>query len=170
MTRLESLIALHNIHNLSSPGAIDLTALIEGYWERYSAMPYFVQAMTVRWQSRGETQTIFMLNDWLSEPESSAQRRHARAHEFAHLFANHRGSEFIMWGKEAGPLCEGLETFIHSKQEHQCESISSVLLVPMWMLKELDKQGADSSYVAGVLDVPEHLVGLRWAVYERFGR
>jgi hypothetical protein len=69
---------------------------------------------------------------------------------------------------DVGSHCEELEDYIYSKQEHQCECIADLLLVPLWMLQEL--KGHDGEYVAGVLYVPEHLVALRWAIYRRYGR
>lgn len=167
LVRLEGLIKRHQLHTLTSPGPICLDPVLEAYESVYASMPYFVQAVTFRWREAGERITLVSLNEGLQEPQESANRRHAQAHEFAHLWANHKGTEFIMWGVAALPRCTGLDSYIHSKQEHQCECIAAVLLVPVWMLRELE---GDSAYVAGVLDVPEHLVRLRWDVFQRFGR
>ncbi len=132
-------------------------------------MPNIVQAMTVRWdKDEEELQTLFVLNDWLDAVEASAHRRHARAHELGHMVARHCGDKFVMWSENAGAQCAGLDKYTHDKQEHQCECIAALLLVPLWMLRELE--GYDTGYVARLLDVPPHLVALRWAIFKRYAR
>lgn len=168
LIRIEKLVKVHDLHDLPSPGPVDISPAIEEYQQAYRDMPYYVQAMTVRWRESAETVTIFNLNGWLEALEASADLRHARAHEFAHVLLGHKGTQFIMWSAEVQARCEGLESYMSSKQEHQCECISSLLLVPVWMLQALDSD--DRGYIAATLDVPEHLVTLRWEIYQKLGR
>ena len=67
-----------------------------------------------------------------------------------------------------GELPGTFDLWMDRNQERQCEYVAAYLLVPARALREM--KGMEASYAARVLDVPEHLVGLRWEIWRKWGR
>lgn len=124
-------------------------------------------AVTQRWKTAGKSYTDVAFNGILVEPEWTAAYRHAVVHEWAHLFCKHRGDLFILWQRERDAAVHDFDCFINDYQERQCEYVAAFVLVRAEALKML--HGETNSYVARVLDVPVHLVELRWWLLSRFG-
>lgn len=132
----------------------------------YGVAPPTVLAVTQRWQRGRERFTDVGFNNKLREPEWTAHNRHAIVHEWAHIFCRHRGDFFIMWRRGAGP--DPFEQFINDIQERQCEYIAAYMLVKRKALLEL--RDASNAEIAAIVDVPEHLVSLRWYIWFRHQR
>lgn len=171
LDRLDRLIRRYRLHEGDRRQPVNLERVLEGFVDGYWGLPGEVQAVTARWKGRrsGTSGRRFtrIAFDWgLKEPEESARKRHAGAHELAHVIGRHRGDLFVMWRPEREPA--GFEKHMGRVQERQCEYIAAYLLVPLGSLKEMEHE--EGGYVARVLDVPEHLVRLRWEIWQRFGR
>ena len=125
-----------------------------------------VLAVTQRWQRGRKRFTDVSFSGLLSEPEWTAERRRAVVHEWSHIYCRHRGDLFILWkeGFHATPI----ECFANDIQERECEYISAYILVRLAALRGM--RGESSEYIARQIDVPSHLVELRWWILGRFGR
>lgn len=168
MDRADRLIAKYHLHDGDALVPVNMDGVIEAIHAEwcYTRMSPMVYARTSRWREGREKFTDINYSSRLSAPAMSAIKRHATAHEFAHIFCRHCGDYFIMWRR--GIECRGFEKWADNKQEAQCEVLSSYFLVRMEALFEIGNEG--SRYVALVLDVPAHLVEIRWAIWRRFGR
>jgi hypothetical protein len=172
LKRLEGLIQKHKLH-ASDLEPVNLSAAMEPFDQGYSALPHSVLALTVRWRS-SQLRRQFVRVTYarrLGEPEESARRRHAQAHEFAHIIMRHRGEHFVMWdgeGEREASACEGFAKYVRSRQEMECEQVAAYLLVPLLALQIW--HGENSQYIAHMLDVPVHLVETRWHIWRKFGR
>lgn len=105
-------------------------------------------------------------NTTLRELEASAIRRHARAHEYGHVLCDHKGDLFVRWRAQREP--GGFDRWLDRVQERQCEHVAAYLLVPLKALEGM--AGLQKSHIARVLDVPEHLVELRWEIWRKWGQ
>jgi hypothetical protein len=63
---------------------------------------------------------------------------------------------------------DGFALYVEGVQERECELVAACLLVPLAALVE--HVGCEASYIGRVLDVPGHLVELRWAICRRYER
>jgi hypothetical protein len=168
LNRLEELIQKHRLH-VPDLEPVNLSAAMEPFDQGYTTLPHAILALTVKWRSPQLRRQLVRVNyaRALGEPEESARRRHAQAHEFAHIFLRHRGEQFVMWdGRASG--CDELGKYVRSRQEKECEQVAAYLLVPLLALQIW--HGESSQYIADRLDVPVHLVEARWAIWRKFGR
>jgi uncharacterized protein DUF955 len=168
LNRLDRLIARHKLHagDPCQPVYVETLLDREPVTTYFGALSRKVQAYTTRWQRGVEKFTDITLSIKLREPSKTAIRRHAFAHEYAHVICKHQGDYFIMWEAQRG--VDAMECLLHDTQEKQCEYVAAYLLVPRLSLFQLANE--DAWYIARVLDVPLHLVELRWEVYRKFGR
>jgi hypothetical protein len=127
-----------------------------------------VVAYTVAWQpiTRRRRLVAVGYTRELHEPTESARLRHALAHEFGHVFERHDGDIFYLYRDGYDYRCWGLDECVMSFQDRQCEAIAAFVLIPAEALKEYGPEG--SEYLARMMDVPPHLVELRWQIWGRF--
>jgi hypothetical protein len=165
LNRADRIIRKFDLH--SGPD-IELRAVIEHFASVYTyvPMPALVVAITARWKGERRHYIRMRFNDELREPTESARDRHAQAHELAHVILRHRGDFWVMW--EAGGPCPGFWADLESLQERQCEYLAAYLLIPLRDLVALKNE--TQWYIARTLDVPEHLVELRWVIFRKFGK
>jgi hypothetical protein len=166
LDELDVLITAHRLHDHPlHPVPIDRA--IEKYPIRYVAqLPGNLMALIVRWK-RGEQDHVgIMFNAILQNPDQSARRRHAAAHELAHDLCDHKGSLLYMQGtSEDLSRCGSV---LGQRQEQECEYVAAYLLVPMLALFEAEGETIESA--AASLDVPPHLVALRLNIWHRHTR
>jgi len=165
LNRLDRLIARHNLHG-GAVTPVDLGRVVEAFTVGYRPFPPAVAALTMQWKSGDLEFARIAYNTSLREPSQAARKRHADAHEYAHIVCKHRGDLFVMW--RAGDTPGAFAEYVDRCQEQQCERVAAYLLVPVSALREL--AGMDTEYIAQVLEVPEHLVKLRWQIWRKFGR
>lgn len=160
LTGADRLIRSADLHAGEPPVAV--APLLDSYCVRWALTPPSVEAVTVR-----DREYVGMrFNTDLQEPQASARRRHAQAHELSHVLLKHRGDLWIMWRRdsEPDPFVEDLDGI----QERQCELLSAYLLIPLQSLYNLRHESRE--FVAAALDVPPPLVELRWAIWRKFGK
>jgi hypothetical protein len=168
---LRSLDALVKRHSLHHPKGepVSLLPVIEEYQAGYKTLPHQVLAVTGVWQQGNKRMARIAYDHALREITASARKRHADAHEFAHILLRHEGTEFILWDRTSKvDQCNGFSNYVLSKEESECESVAAFLLVPLLALVEW--RHMNSWWIARRLDVPEHLVDLRWTIWRKFGR
>lgn len=162
LNRLDKLIDWIGLHRGEPP--VQLCSLLENFAVGYSALPERVEAITVR---RAEQRYIGMrFNHELADWGATARKRHAEAHELAHVLLRHRGDFWIMYraGGRPGPF----DAFLDNIQERQCDLVAAYLLVPLAVLFEC--RGLSATEIAVRCDVPVLLVELRWIIWRKFGR
>ncbi len=141
---------------------VTLRVLIEEFFLGFSLLPEEILAISVHWRGRAGIR----LNSDLREPTRSRDKRHAEGHEFGHIHRRHNG-HFILWQADWSNSTE-LEKWLAHKVEREAELIAAYLLVRRRALDAM--QECESGYIARVLDVPEHLVRLRYEILENYGR
>jgi hypothetical protein len=165
LDRLDRLIKKHKLHGRGAE-PVDLSPLLEEFKTTYSDLPPDVEAALVRWRAHGHTFTRLLYHPDLRDPGHTARRRYAGAHELAHAICEHRGDLYMIW--RAGDHPNDADLYIDRCQEQECDRVAAYLLIPMEALREM--AGMDANYIAGVLDVPAHLVPLRWELWRKWGR
>ena len=165
LDRLDALAHSYELHCGPVDEPVNIWPALEKFTTAYLALPDPVRAMTLRWQRAGHRYVDITYNTGLREPERSAEKRYAAAHEFAHIFCRHRGDLFIMGRRHES---SSFERFVDDIQERQCEYVAAYLLVPMAALYAM--RGQSTADIAVVLDVPVHLVEVRWAIWRRLSR
>ncbi|MFL5735362.1 MAG: ImmA/IrrE family metallo-endopeptidase [Chloroflexia bacterium] len=165
LDRLDRLIEKHRLH-ASGAEPVDLSPLLDAFKIRYLDLPPDVEAALVRWRAHGKTFTRLLYQPDLREPAQSARKRYAGAHELAHAICDHRGDLYVMW--RAGEPPGDFDSHLDRCRERECDRVAAYLLVPMPALRELANM--DVEYIAAVLDVPAHLIPLRWEVWQRSAR
>lgn len=161
---LDAVIAEHGLHSGDPRVPVCPDVLLEAAIVGYCELPEPVLAISVQWDGDAG----ITLNSDLREPAQSAQKRHATAHEFGHIFLRHRGYYTLY---RDGGECAGRDNFgryLLRYQERECEIVSAYVLVRREALRLLE--GQEAAYVARVLDVPRHLVDLRWNTLGKFGQ
>jgi hypothetical protein len=166
LDRLDKLIEKYRLHSGGILQPVSMDRVLEAFTVEYRQMPPAVYAMTVRWVNYQREFVGITYNSKLKEPEASALKRHVSAHEYGHVVCSHKGDLFVMWRSEREP--GGFDHWLDRVQERQCEHVAAYLLVPLKALEEL--AGMEKSHIARVLDVPEHLVELRWGIWRKWGR
>jgi Zn-dependent peptidase ImmA (M78 family) len=166
LRKADLLIARHGLHLGDPCQPVDVECLVEQYTRNYWTFRDQVEAVALRFQVKERTYTDIVYNVDLFELSESARKRHATVHEFAHLFLKHEGDIFVM--QRGAAECRGLEWYVMTGQEAECERLSAYILTPLRALYQLHGMGAD--YIARTLDVPRHLVDLRFEVWRRFGK
>jgi hypothetical protein len=165
LDRLDWLIEKHNLHARGAE-PVDPSPLLEEFKTSYSDLPPDVEAALVRWRAHGHTFTLLLYHPDLREPNHTARKRYAGAHELAHDICEHRGDLYMIW--RAGDRPDERDLYLDRCRELECDRVAAYLLVPMGALREM--VGMDAGYIAGVLDVPTHLVPLRWELWSKWGR
>jgi putative CRISPR-associated protein (TIGR02620 family) len=145
---------------------VNLATVLDAISTEFQAMPDTVEAVLVRWKKYGKRFTQITFNDVLREPAYSARLRQAGAHEFGHVVCSHRGDLFVMW--RAGTDIDRFARHLDECQERQCDYVAAYLLVPLQTLRDL--KNMEASYIARQLDVPEHLVKLRFEIWKKHHR
>jgi hypothetical protein len=166
LNRLDNLIEKYRLHGGGILHPVNMEHVLEAFTVEYRQMPPAVHAMTVRWVNYEREFVGITYNVGLKEPEQSALKRHVSAHEYGHVACSHRGDLFVMWRSQKEP--GRFDHWLDRVQERQCELVAAYLLVPLKALKEME--GMERGYVARVLDVPEHLVEMRWDIWKKWGR
>ena len=139
-----------------------MAGLLEEAFTNYSTLPDPMLAISVQWY--GDAGITFNVD--LREPSRSHNLRHAQAHEFGHVHRKHRGYfSLLQGGWERKGTFDG---WLHNRRERECELIAAYLLVPGRALDEMED--FEPEYIAGVLDVPVHLVELRQEIRDRYKR
>jgi Zn-dependent peptidase ImmA (M78 family) len=183
---LDRTIAKYSLHsgaNLLQP--VNLERMLEAFWVEFEQMQWRVQALMMR-KPRGRWNREYVaitLNAELKEDWASHRRRHAKAHEYGHVIADHKGSIFVMKAMERMESREGeddeeepdldlevgsFDGWIETLQEKESEEVAAYLLVPGRVLRETP--GMERWYIARMLDVPEHLVKIRGEMLQKGGR
>jgi hypothetical protein len=168
LDRLDRLIRKHRLHARPCE-PVDLRPLLEEFSAGYRDLPWGIEALMVRWLSGGHDFVRVVYHPALSEPGASARKRYADAHEYAHIICRHRGSMFVVWqsrGSTVAPLA--FDRDIERCHEAECDRVSAYLLVPLPALKEM--ADLDPGEIARTLDIPRHLVDLRWQIYGKYRR
>lgn len=166
LNRLDREIAKKKLHQGDTLDPIYVFPLIQDLDWWYGLQADKARAVTQRWKQGRERFTDIGFDLALKEPELSAEHRRAIVHEWAHVFCKHRGDFFILWEDGEGP--EGFDRFVDDIQERQCDYVSAYILIKRSALIELkDRPGEE---IARILDVPEHLVELRWYIWRKHGR
>lgn len=164
---LDRVISRQQLHLGDPRDPVIPSVLLKDVSWYYGLTARHMLAVTQRWKAVGRRFIDVALNVALDEPEWTAERRHAVVHEWAHIFCKHRGDMFILWQKE-GSIVDDFDWFINNAQERQCEYVSAYILVRDAALKAM--HGETNAYIAQQIDVPVHLVELRWWIRGRFGR
>jgi hypothetical protein len=169
LDRLDRLIDRYALHKRGGSEPVSLVPLMEAFSAGYRSLPDEVEAVVVRWRYEGQKFVRVAYHHELREHTETARKRHAEAHEYAHIVCRHRGDMFVMW--KAGEDEEEVDPFerhISRCQEGECDLVAAYLLVPLVAIWE--HQGMEAGYIARVLDVPANLVELRYAIWRRHGR
>lgn len=163
---LNRIIAREGLHRGDPRDPVIPSSLLRDVSWYYGLVGRDMLAVTQRWRRGRSRYTDVAFNGLLGEPEWSAENRRAVVHEWAHIFCKHRGDMFILWqeGRDVDPL----DCFLDNYQERQCEYIAAYMLVRHDAL--LAMHGEASGYIARQIDVPVHLIELRWWVLSKFGK
>jgi hypothetical protein len=166
LNRLDRQIKRKSLHGGDYLDPVYTPPLIEDLTWWYGLVGEGKLAVTQRWRKGREEFTDIGFARLLREPEMTAQHRRAIVHEWSHIFCRHRGDFFILWRDGTGP--DPFGRFIDDLQERQAEYIAAYMLIKRRALMALrDTSCAD---IAGFLDVPPHLVQLRWHVWGKYHR
>lgn len=170
LDRLDVLIEKHGLHAGGGGEPVDVGPLVGTYFAGYRELPDEVEALVVRWKEEGHGFVRIAYHVGLREETATARKRHAEAHEYAHVICRHRGTEFLM--RRGVPpemrAAEPFEAHLDRCREGECDMVAAYLLVPREALWE--HRGMETSYIARVLDVPVRLMELRWVIWRKWGR
>lgn len=166
LDRLDRLIAEFRLHEGDPMQPVVLDELLEAYRFGYVELPWNVEAIAARWRVGTEEFATIAYNRELLKPEASARKRHAGAHEYGHIFCEHKGDLFIMWRATDGP--DTFERLVSRGQERESDEVAAYLLVRQDALKMM--HGQVPWYIGRNLDVTEGLIPIRWYIYQKFGR
>lgn len=120
-------------------------------------------AVTHRWKEGRERFVDIGFSSVLREPEWTARNREVITHEWIHVFCKHPGKVFVMWRDGRGP--DPFSRFLNDSIERQCSYLTSYVLIKRRLLFEM--VDATNTEIAVVADVPEHLVPLRWYLWNK---
>lgn len=166
LRKADLLIAKYQLHSGDPCQPVVVDALVECYTRNYWDFQDKVEAVTLHFWDKRKRYTDIVYSAELFDLSASARKRHATVHEFAHIFLKHDGELFIM-GRLLNE-CHGLDWYVATGQEVECERLSAYILVQLRSLLQMHGMGAE--YVARQLDVPSHLVELRYEVWRKFGK
>lgn len=161
LIRLKRKIAKLRMHQGDVWEPVDVGPLLAEVTHYYTLLPPAIRAYMVRWRSRRHSYNDMALDVRLQEIEEAANRRYAIAHEWAHLFCQHRGDYFILWEDGAGP--DNFSAFLDGAQEQQCAYVAAFILVRKEVLEAMKDLSAFDA--AERLLVPPQLVGKRWEIW-----
>jgi hypothetical protein len=160
---LDKLLKTKGLHCKNGQDAwapVCIGRLLEEAIISYQPLPSPVLGVSTQWN--GDAGITF--NDELREPHRSADKRYGEAHEFGHIFRRHRG-QFIVW-RSGSSGTEGKYNGRGARwEEREADMAAALSLIPLQALREMrDMQSAD---IARHLDVPEHLVKLRFEIWKK---
>jgi hypothetical protein len=168
LIKLDRLISRYKLHEADVYEPVDLGPLLESFNSLWQPLPHGVQAYTARWAGRRRRHVEMVYSHRLRAPDSTAEKRHAQAHELAHILCDHSGDVFVMRPPTGDREQGRFDKWVNSRQENQCEAVAAYLLVRWQALLVMREQ--TNSYIATTIDVPVELVDLRWAIWRKFGR
>lgn len=155
--------ALHCKKGQDAWAPVSISDLLEDAIISYQPLPSPVLGISTQWD--GEAGITF--NDDLKELARSADKRYGEAHEFGHIFRKHRG-QFIVWRSGSGGI-EGNYSGRGARwEEREADMAAAISLIPIQALREM--RDMQASYIARQLDVPEHLVKLRFEIWQKHGK
>ena len=166
LDELDVLIKDRSLHSGDARSPVSVASLVEDAELFYWWLPSPVLGLALH--VGGEASITF--NCELNEPEHSADKRYATAHEAGHILLDHQGW-FTVWRARTQDEVDkghGLECLTRNRQERECDLAAAYLLIRRSTLEELRDE--EPAYIAAVLDVPEYLVWLRLEIYQRYGR
>ncbi len=131
-------------------------------------LPEEINAFYESWYHRWRQLHAIGYRYSLDEHTESASLRHALAHEFGHFFFMHEGDIIYLYREGYRWRDWALGETVMSFQDRQSEAVASYVLIPPEALMEHGKEGP--WYLARSMDVPQHLVEIRWQIWGRHHR
>lgn len=125
-------------------------------------LPSPVLGISTQWD--GEAGITF--NQELKEAGRSSDLRYGEGHEFGHIFRKHRG-QFIVW-KDGSASYDRKVDRKAGWEEREADLAAAYGLVPLSALREM--RDLDAGQIAAFLDVPRHLVELRYEIWRKYGK
>jgi hypothetical protein len=166
LNRLDRQIKIKSLHEGDYLEPVYAKPLIEDLNWWYGLLANNALAVTQRWGRLRDAYVDIGMARVLREPDMTAYHRWVIVHEWSHVFCAHDGDYFVMWRNGQGP--DPFGRFLNNHQERQAEYIAAYMLIKRRALMML--RDSPNQEIAGILDVPTHLVQLRWYVWGRFGR